>query len=85
MKYLSVLLIFFLFATAGGGCRMCDNCYPLGGLIGKSSCDCENCSLQRREGSIVDAPVDAAATVPGAVEEGTQFQGEVEQIPAAAQ
>ena len=44
--------------TVGNGCKMCDPCYPLGGLIGKGGqeCTCENCSTAPRVGSIIDAP-----------------------------
>jgi hypothetical protein len=42
----------------GVGCRTCDTCYPLGGLLGKKNqeCTCGDCPVTPRVGSIVDAP-----------------------------
>ena len=55
-------LLLWTVVTAGsllaGGCRMCDTCYPIGGLLGKrdTECACEKCTAPPRVGSIIDAP-----------------------------
>jgi hypothetical protein len=52
------LLSLILITLAGIGCRKCDTCYPIGGLLGKENqeCACEKCSLVPRVGSIIDTP-----------------------------
>ena len=60
MKHLSKFFIFSLIGISAmaGGCRMCDTCYPLGGLLGKENqeCGCEKCQVAPRVGSIIDTP-----------------------------
>ena len=65
MKRLSTILVFGLLAVslAAVGCRMCDTCYPLGGLLGRENqeCGCDNCQLAPRVGSIVNTPRESRA------------------------
>ena len=63
-------LLLWTVVTAGsllaGGCRMCDTCYPIGGLLGKrdTECACEKCTAPPRVGSIIDAPEKLAEASP---------------------
>ena len=63
MKYVGP--VFFLLATsvAGGGCRMCNDCYPFGGLIGKEGARTENGFPEHREGSVLDGPAGSVETL----------------------
>lgn len=61
MKRFPSMLLFSLLSislVASSGCRMCNTCYPLGGLLGKKGqeCTCGNCPAAPRAGSIIDAP-----------------------------
>ena len=60
MKRLSTIFVFSLIGISlmAVGCRMCDNCYPLGGLLGKENQEfgCEKCQVVPRVGSIIDTP-----------------------------
>jgi hypothetical protein len=61
MKHFPSMLLFGLILVsliASSGCRMCNTCYPLGGLMGKDGqeCTCGNCPVTPRAGSIIDAP-----------------------------
>ena len=63
MKRLSTILVFSLIGISAMavGCRMCDTCYPLGGLLGRENqeCGCEKCQVVPRVGSIIDTPREA--------------------------
>ncbi len=66
MKRLSTIFVFGLLAMslAAVGCRMCDPCYPLGGLLGRENQEngCDNCELVPRVGSIVGTPQETATS-----------------------
>jgi hypothetical protein len=72
-RFPSMLLFSLLSVSlvASSGCRMCNTCYPLGGLMGKKGqeCTCGNCPVTPRAGSIIDAP---QAIVDG-TDNGTEF------------
>lgn len=53
MKYAGSVFLLLATTIAGGGCRMCNDCYPFGGLIGKEGARTDDGFLEQREGSIL--------------------------------
>ena len=63
MKYAGPVFLLLATSVAGGGCRMCNDCYPFGGLIGNEGARTENGFPDQREGSILDGSVVSAETL----------------------
>ena len=75
LLFCTTLLTGLLLST---GCRMCDTCYPIGGLLGKpnTECGCEKCTPPPpRVGSIIDTPelldAETAPTDPSQISSGS--------------
>ncbi len=62
MKYVGSVFLILATFVAGGGCRMCNDCYPFGGLIGKEGARTENGLPEHREGSVLDGPAVSVET-----------------------
>lgn len=56
MKQSGTVFLLLCLAALSGGCRVCDTCYPFGGLMGRSGGNFEEDALEPREGSILDGP-----------------------------